>query len=279
VLLAGLDVSPVLTTLPSIGVLACGGLAFVAALKGRLGRSEELTVYLDATIIFLATAALILTTSAEAAAASVANAVYLAHAIFFLGLAGATLLLGIAPVKNLLSKRQRMNYSYNPLHIVNTYGAFGSVTKIRHEVVLEATPDDDPDTGAWSEYEFRAKPGPVDRRPPQVAPYHLRLDWLMWFLPFGVRTHGDRVLVPGYDRWFLRLVEKLLRADAPTLSLLRRAPFPSAPRYVRARYYRYEFADRRARRETGARWSRRLIGDFLPPTDLADFRLAAVADD
>src|SRR6188474_3387106 len=55
VLLAGLDVSPVLTTMPSIGVLACGGLAFVAALKGRLRRSEELTVYLDATIIFLAT--------------------------------------------------------------------------------------------------------------------------------------------------------------------------------------------------------------------------------
>ena len=95
VLLAGLDVSPVLTTMPSIGVLACGGLAFVAALRGRLGRSEELTVYLDATIIFFATAALILTTSADAAAASVANAVYLAHAIFFLGLAGATLLLDL----------------------------------------------------------------------------------------------------------------------------------------------------------------------------------------
>jgi hypothetical protein len=194
-------------------------------------------------------------------------------------LAVATLLLGFAPVKNLFSKRQRMNYSYNSLHIVNTYGAFGSVTKVRNEVVLEATLDDDPDTGAWSEYEFRAKPGAVDRRPPQVAPYHLRLDWLMWFLPFGVRTHGDRVLVPGYDRWFLRLVEKLLRADAPTLSLLRRAPFPSAPRYVRARYYRYEFADRGTCRKTGARWSRRLIGDFLPPTDLSDFRLASVADD
>ncbi len=95
VLLAGLDVSPVLTTMPSIGVLACGGLAFVAALRGRLGRSEELTIYLDATIIFFATAALILTTSAEAAAASVANAVFLAHAIFFLGLSGATLLLDL----------------------------------------------------------------------------------------------------------------------------------------------------------------------------------------
>ena len=77
VLLAGLDVSPVLTTLPSIGVLVCGGLAYVAALRGKLGGNEELTVYLDGAIIFFATAALILTTSAEAAGASVANAIYL----------------------------------------------------------------------------------------------------------------------------------------------------------------------------------------------------------
>ena len=41
VLLAGLDVSPVLTTMPSIGVLACGGLAYVAALRGKLGRTKS----------------------------------------------------------------------------------------------------------------------------------------------------------------------------------------------------------------------------------------------
>jgi hypothetical protein len=27
----------------------------------------------------------------------------------------------------------------------------------------------------------RGKPGDPSRRPPQIAPYHLRLDWLMWF--------------------------------------------------------------------------------------------------
>ena len=202
-----------------------------------------------------------------------------AHDVVLYVLGAATLLLGIAPVKNLLSKRQRMNYSYNPLHIVNTYGAFGSVTKIRHEVVLEGTLDETPGKDSeWREYEHRAKPGPLTRRPPQIAPYHLRLDWLMWFLPFGARSHGERVLVPGYDRWFLRLVEKLLRADARTLRLLRKAPFDGPPRFVRARYYRYEFADRETRRRTGALWSRRLIGDFLSPTDLSDFRIAALDD-
>jgi hypothetical protein len=34
------------------------------------------------------------------------------------------------------------------------------------------------DTPGW-EYEFKGKPGDPRRRPPQVAPYHLRLDWLM----------------------------------------------------------------------------------------------------
>jgi hypothetical protein len=37
-------------------------------------------------------------------------------------------------------------------------------------------------TTTWREYEFKGKPGDPRRRPPQVAPYHLRLDWLMWFL-------------------------------------------------------------------------------------------------
>ena len=93
VLIVGHDVNPVLTTLPSLGVLVCGGLAFVASLRGRLGRSEEFTVYLDGAIVFFATGALILTTSADAAGESVVDAIYLAHAIFFVGLSGATLLL------------------------------------------------------------------------------------------------------------------------------------------------------------------------------------------
>jgi hypothetical protein len=30
-----------------------------------------------------------------------------------------------------------MNASFDPLHLVNTYGAFGSITRVRHEIVLE----------------------------------------------------------------------------------------------------------------------------------------------
>ena len=56
------------------------------------------------------------------------------------------------------------------------------------------SPDDD---SAWREYGFRGKPGDVRRIPRQWAPYHLRLDWLMWFLPLRT-VHVSMVLrLPG----------------------------------------------------------------------------------
>ena len=43
------------------------------------------------------------------------------------------------PARNLVSRRQRMNSSFDPLRLVNTYGAFGSISRIRDEVILEGT--------------------------------------------------------------------------------------------------------------------------------------------
>src|SRR5262249_25506036 len=53
------------------------------------------------------------------------------------GLAAVVLIMSIQPTVNLLSSGQLMNYSFNPLHLVNTYGAFGSITRTRHEIVIE----------------------------------------------------------------------------------------------------------------------------------------------
>src|SRR6266576_1360341 len=68
--------------------------------------------------------------------------------------------LSIAPVTNLVSDRQVMNTSFDPLDLVNSYGAFGVVGRERNEIVFEGT--DDPmihgDT-QWRPYEFKAKPG------------------------------------------------------------------------------------------------------------------------
>ena len=165
------------------------------------------------------------------------------------------------PAKNLLSRGQAMNASFDRLHLVNAYGAFGSVTKIRWEVVVEGTEEPRPGPGTvWREYEFKGKPGDVRRRPAQFAPYHLRLDWLMWFA----------ALSPAYARpWFTGFVTRLLSGDRATLKLLRHNPFPDAPpRYVRARLFRYRFTTRAERRETGDWWVRTPESTFMRPVSL-----------
>jgi hypothetical protein len=102
------------------------------------------------------------------------------HRVAIYALAVSVVVLSVRPALNLLSPNQMMNSSFDPLHLVNTYGAFGTITRTRNEIVIEGTDDPAPtERTIWREYEFRGKPGDPSRRPPQVAPYHLRLDWLM----------------------------------------------------------------------------------------------------
>ncbi|MBW3579616.1 MAG: lipase maturation factor family protein [Actinobacteria bacterium] len=177
--------------------------------------------------------------------------------------------LSYAPVRNMASPRQRMNSSFDPLRLVNTYGAFGSVTKERYEVVVEGTDAEVLDAGTqWKEYEFKGKPGDPARRPPQVAPYHLRLDWLMWFLALPGRFD---------DRWFLPFLVKLLENDRATLALLRVDPFPErAPRFVRARLYRYRFSTPEERRQAKVWWVRAPVQVLVPPVTLEILRTAGL---
>ncbi len=171
--------------------------------------------------------------------------------------------LSVQPALNLASRHQLMNASFEPLRLVNAYGAFGSMTRRRDEVVVSGSLAERPGPDDWREYEFRGKPGDVHRRPPQVAPYHLRLDWLMWFLPLGSGGH----------LWFERFLLRLLEADPATLRLLRRDPFDGErPRWVRARLYRYRFSTPEERRRTGAWWVRREIGVVVEPFSLQMLR-------
>ncbi|MFF8828679.1 lipase maturation factor family protein [Streptomyces sp. NPDC015131] len=183
------------------------------------------------------------------------------YGVLVIAVTALVLVLSRRPVLNLFSRHQAMNRSFDPLHLVNTYGAFGSVGRVRHEIVIEGTDEPAVHPGTvWREYEFRGKPGDVRRLPRQFAPYHLRLDWMMWFA----------ALSPAYARgWFAPFVERLLEGDRNTLRLLRHNPFPDAPpRHVRARLYRYRFTTPGELRETGAWWHRTYVREFLPPTRL-----------
>ncbi|MFL6448197.1 MAG: lipase maturation factor family protein [Bryobacteraceae bacterium] len=176
-------------------------------------------------------------------------------------LALIVIILSIPVVVNMLSARQIMNTSFNSFHLVGTYGAFGSITRPRYEIVVEGT-DDDVVTSAtkWREYEFKAKPGDLRRMPPQIAPYHLRLDWLMWFAAMG-----------SYQQypWFVNLLAKFLQGDRDVLSLIRTNPFPNrSPRYVRATLYEYHFTTPQERKQTGAWWKRTASGPYFPAVSL-----------
>jgi hypothetical protein len=179
-----------------------------------------------------------------------------------IGLAVLVGILSINPVLNLISSRQMMNTSFEPLHLVNTYGAFGSITKPRYEVMVEGTADAVPGVpgGKWLAYEFKGKPGDPTRMPPQIAPYHLRLDWLMWFAAMGRYTDYP---------WFVNFTAKLLQNDPAVLSLLRSNPFPDRPpRYVRAMLYRYRFSTPEERSRTSAWWQREEEGPWFPAVSL-----------
>jgi hypothetical protein len=133
------------------------------------------------------------------------------------------------------------------------------VSRERFELIIEGTNATTLDAHSqWREYELPCKPGRVDRRPCLVTPYHYRLDWQLWFVP----------LSPDYQRrWFLSLVNKLLRGDARVLALFAENPFADRPpHFIRASFYRYRFAPRGAHDV----WQRTRAGQYLPPVSLDD---------
>jgi hypothetical protein len=177
----------------------------------------------------------------------------------FYALGGLVAILSVKPALNLLSGSQLMNASFDPLHLVNTYGAFGSVTRERDELVIEGTGAARVDDATeWKAYGFRGKPGDLSRRPPQVTPYHYKLDWQMWFAAMS----------PYYQNpWLLNLVGKLLQGEPDALGLLRENPFPlRPPTHVRVLHYVYRFS------APGEKdwWTRELRGVYLPPLSLED---------
>jgi hypothetical protein len=176
------------------------------------------------------------------------------------GLAVIVGILSIPVVENMASSRQMMNASFDPLQLVNTYGMFGSITQSRDEVIVEGTYDTPDENARWLAYEFKGKPGDPMRAPPQIAPYHLRLDWLMWFAAMG--QYQD-------NPWFVNFMAKLLDGDREVLGLLRWNPFPNRPpKYVRARIFHYRFSTSEERRRTGAWWQREYAGEWFPVVSL-----------
>lgn len=179
-------------------------------------------------------------------------------------IAGIVGILSIQPLYNILSPNQAMNRSFEPFELVNTYGAFGSVGLERDNVIFEGTMDDTTGNKArWKPYLYKGLPVQLDKRPPQIAPYQLRLDWQMWFAGMGTAEQYP---------WTYNLVWKLLHHDALALSLFANDPFNGrAPRYIRANIYKYKFA--KPGNPQRLYWNRELLGAWMPVLSVNDARL------
>jgi hypothetical protein len=180
----------------------------------------------------------------------------LPHAIVVSFVTTIVLWLSWRPARNLFSGRQLMNASFEPLHLVNTYGAFGAVTRERLEIVIKGIDELGDGSAQWREYEFKGKPGNVNRAPCIVSPYHWKLDWQMWFAAMSP---------PDLHPWFLALVERLLEGDKRILRLFAHNPFSDGPpKFIRADWYRYHFT----KPDERGWWKRTFIAEYLPAVTL-----------
>jgi Lipase maturation factor len=234
---------------------------FWLVLSGNFAWLNWVTIVLAASVIDTSTIA---STLGIAPPADVPATQPLWYAVLVVAFTALVVVLSWRPAKNLVSRRQRMNSSFDPLHMVNTYGAFGSINRTREEVVLEGATLADPDETGWKEYEFRGKPGDVRRLPRQWSPYHLRLDWLMWFASIS----------PSYALpWLIPLCHGLLTNEPSIVRLLRTNPFPDTPPfYVRATLYRYRFSTARELVSQRVWWQRDRIGEYLAPLSVDEAR-------
>jgi predicted DCC family thiol-disulfide oxidoreductase YuxK len=146
-----------------------------------------------------------------------------------------------------------------PFRIANGYGLFRVMTKSRPEIILEGSADGI----EWIPYEFKWKPGDVNRPPGWVAPHQPRLDWQMWFAALGTYRQNP---------WFVAFTRQLLENSPDVTSLLVHNPFPDKPPFlVRSTVYDYRFTSVAEGRATGAWWKREKSGEYLPPLSLKDF--------
>jgi lipase maturation factor 1 len=143
-----------------------------------------------------------------------------------------------------------------PLRTVNSYGLFAVMTTSRPEILVEGSHDG----RDWKTYQFKHKPGDLQRRPSFVAPHQPRLDWQMWFAALG--SYRD-------NPWFVTFCVRLLQGTPEVTALLDHNPFPGRPpKYIRASLYDYHFTTWEERRKDGAWWRREFKGPYCPPLSL-----------
>ncbi len=137
------------------------------------------------------------------------------------------------------------------LRVANGYGLFAVMTTDRPEIEFEGTEDGH----NWFPIPARYKPGPLDRRPPQVAPHQPRLDWQLWFA--ALSTCDD-------NPWVRTLMRRMLESAGPATRLLHPDAALRRPIAVRANLWSYRFTRYDGEIAPAAYWTRTWIGPYCP---------------
>jgi len=172
--------------------------------------------------------------------------------IFTTSLATGYRMLSGRPLPDQLYETTRLVRFYGLGH---TYHIFPTMQIERHELEVQGSFDGN----KWVTYDFKYKPGPLDRPPAFIVPHQPRLDWMIWFVP---AQHEENMI------WMDRFMRRLWEGSPEVLGLLRNNPFPDRPpRHLRVMVYRYHFTTPDERKQTGNWWKRELLGEFpyLPP--------------
>ena len=143
----------------------------------------------------------------------------------------------------------------NQFEIVNSYGLFAGMTKVRREITIQHSEDGI----VWEDYAFRYKPGDVKRAPGWMAPYMPRLDWQMWFAALGDAQDNP---------WFTNLMVRLLEGSKPVEGLLAGRELEKPPRFVRAVSGDFTFTTSAEREKTGAWWKVEPAAEYFPKSSL-----------
>ncbi len=169
--------------------------------------------------------------------------------------------MGATQITRIMGADRGLQYSavyrfLNPFGIVNSYGPFAVMTRVRNEIVIEGSAD----KSTWQEYQFKYKPGNLEKCPGWVAPHQPRIDWQMWFAALNK---------PEHERWLFNLLIRLLQNSEPVTAIFNHNPFPDdPPESVRARFYKYTFTSAEERKKTGQCWNRSLVGEYYPPISI-----------
>ena len=158
-----------------------------------------------------------------------------------------------------------MNTSFDPLDLVNTYGAFGSVSTERLNVVFEGTMDEKPNSSAnWQPYVCQGTNG-IDRPKPGTGGAFINCGSTGKMVVCG---HVGARRIPRRIAYRPNF-RKLLNGDRDAISLFTSDPFlGKQPRYIRAVLYRYSFA--KPGNTEGQWWKRQRLNDWLAPVSLND---------